>query len=85
MRSFEYTVQDELGIHARPAGRLIQEIKAYPCDTAIVKGDKRCDAKKLFGVMGMGVKCGDTIRVECSGEDEEAFLEKLKAFFEENF
>ena len=33
MKSFEYTIKDELGIHARPAGALVKEAAAFPCKT----------------------------------------------------
>lgn len=40
MKSFEYTVKDELGIHARPAGLLVKEAKKFQSECTITKGDK---------------------------------------------
>ena len=39
MKSFEYTVKDELGIHARPAGLLVKEAKKFQSECTITKGD----------------------------------------------
>lgn len=84
MRSFEYTIRDEVGIHARPAGLLVNAAKATGCKVTLQKGDKRADAGKLFAVMGLGVKCGDTVAVIIEGENEDAASETLKEFFESN-
>ena len=44
MKEFKYTIKDELGIHARPAGLLVKEAAAFPCKVAIEKGGKEVDA-----------------------------------------
>lgn len=40
MKEFKYTIKDELGIHARPAGLLVKEAAAFPCKVTIEKGGK---------------------------------------------
>jgi len=85
MVSFEYTVKDPMGVHARPAGIMVRQIKDVPASVRIACGSRSADAKKLFGIMGMAVKCGETVTVTIDGEDEAAMLERLKAFFAENF
>lgn len=84
MISFEYTITDELGIHARPAGLLVKEAAKQECSVYIVKGEKRADAKKIFNVMGLAVKCGDKIYVECEGEQEEEAVKTLQTFCKSN-
>lgn len=86
MKSFDYTVKDELGIHARPAGLLVKEVKKYQSKITITKekDGKNADAGRLMAVMTMGVKCGDTVKVSAEGADEEAALEGIRAFFEAN-
>lgn len=81
MTTFEYVITDELGIHARPAGLFVKEAAKQECTVYIVKGEKRADAKKIFGVMGLAVKSGDKIRVECEGEQEEEAAKTLETFF----
>lgn len=41
MKSFEYTIKDELGIHARPAGMLVKEAKNFASECTITKDGKR--------------------------------------------
>ena len=72
MQKFSYVIKDELGIHARPAGLLVKEAKKYESAIQIVKGAKAVAATKLMAVMGLGVKCGDTVEVEAEGADEAA-------------
>jgi len=85
MKSFDYVVTDEVGIHARPAGILVKEAKKYESKINIVKNGKAAAATKLMAVMGLGVKCGETVTVEVEGPDEDTAFEAIKAFFEANF
>lgn len=84
MQKFTYVIKDEIGIHARPAGLLVKEAKKYESKIQIVKAGKSAAATKLMAVMGLGVKCGDTVEVEAEGADEASAVEGMKAFFEEN-
>ncbi len=84
MKNFEYVIKDELGIHARPAGMLVKEAKKYESKIMISKDGKAVEATKLMALMGLAVKCGQTIGVEVSGADEEAACEAMKSFLENN-
>ncbi|WMJ86547.1 HPr family phosphocarrier protein [Anaerocolumna sp. MB42-C2] len=82
MKEFSYTIKDELGIHARPAGMLVKEAGKFTSNISITKEDKSADIKRLFALMGLGVKNGDTVTVKIDGDDEEAAYDSLKHFFE---
>ncbi len=84
MKKFEYVIRDEVGIHARPAGMLAKEAKKYESKIVICRDGKKVEATKLMAVMGLGVKCGNTVEVEVEGADEDAAFEAVKAFFETN-
>lgn len=81
---FTYQIKDEVGLHARPAGLLAKEAKKYQSKIVIRKDDKAVEATKLMAVMGLGVKCGQTVEIEISGDDEEVALEAMKVFFSQN-
>lgn len=85
MKEFTFTVTDPQGIHARPAGLLVKEAKKYESSIIITKGAKTGDAKKIFAVMALGVKQGETITVAVDGTDETTAAEAMEAFFKENF
>ncbi len=84
MKTFNYEIKDEIGIHARPAGLLVKEAKKYGSKVTIKKDGKAAEATKLMAVMGLGVKCKDIVEIEIEGADEEAACEAIKAFFEQN-
>ena len=84
MKSFEYVIKDELGIHARPAGALVKEVKKFESKITIQKDDKDVEASKLMALMGMGVKCGDKIVVKAEGTDEDTAIEQIEAFIKNN-
>lgn len=84
MKSFQYTIQDEIGIHARPAGLLAKKAKEFKSEITIRKNDKSVNVTKLMAVMGMGIKCGDEIEVAVNGEDENTAFDAIRKFFEEN-
>ena len=86
MKTFVYTVADPAGIHARPAGILVREIKNYTGTTVTVtKGDKSVNALKLMALMAMGIKQGDTVTVSIEGENEEEVAAKIEEFFKTYF
>lgn len=84
MKTFSYTIKDEQGIHARPAGELVKTVKDFACEIKIEKGGKMADAKKIFGIMGLGAKQGDTVEFRFEGKEEEQAYATVKAFMETN-
>ena len=72
MKQFAYVITDPVGIHARPAGMLVKEAKQFSSKIMLQKGEKAADATRMMSVMGLGVKCGDTLSVSIEGADEDA-------------
>lgn len=84
MKTFEYTINDPVGIHARPAGVLSKKAKEFASTVTITNSaGKSAEAKKLMALMALGVKTGETIQVSVEGEDEEAAAVALQEFFRE--
>ena len=85
MQSFTYTITDPVGIHARPAGLMVKEIKSHAGSAVtITKGEKSVNALKLMALMQMGIKQGDTITVQVEGGDEAAVAAAIEAFLKAN-
>ena len=84
MKTFTYTVKDELGIHARPAGLIAKLAKSFASEVTIENKGKSVNATKLMMLMGMGVKCGDTVNFTIEGEDEEAAAKAIEEFMAAN-
>jgi phosphocarrier protein len=84
MKEIRYVITDELGIHARPAGLLVKKCAGFSCDVRIGKPDKMVDAKRIFGVMGLGIKCGNEIIVTFDGLDEEIAAAEVELFLRDS-
>ena len=84
MKEFTYTITDEQGIHARPAGLLVKEAKKFESECTITKDGKTKKLTQLMMLMSLGVKQGETVTVTAEGADEEAAVVALKEFFENN-
>ncbi len=85
MKSFCYTVIDELGLHARPAGFLAKEAAKYKSSVYVSKNEKKADCSRLFNLMGLAIKQGESITFMIDGEDEEEACAALEAFCRNNF
>lgn len=84
MKTFEYVITDKDGIHARPAGALVNLAKAFDDEIMIFKGEKKADAKRLLSIMGLCIKYDDKITVSSQGSSEEKSIAKLEEFFKNN-
>ncbi|MBQ8836190.1 MAG: HPr family phosphocarrier protein [Clostridia bacterium] len=84
MKTFDYTIKDEVGIHARPAGLLAKTAQKYESQITITKGENTVSCTRLLALMGLGVKCGDTVTVTVNGNDEDAAAAAVKTFLESN-
>lgn len=79
MQIFEYTVTATEGLKAYDASRLIQIAAESGCTVTLEKGGKTVNAKKLFAVMGLGIKNGDKIKLTVSGSNENETAESIKS------
>ena len=84
MKTFSYTITDPVGIHARPAGMLAKKAKEFQSEITVQKGDRSANATRLSAVMGLCIKCGDTVTVTVTGEDEHTAALELERFFQTN-
>ena len=84
MKQFNYVITDEIGIHARPAGLLVKEAKAFTSKITVEANGKKADAAKLMAVMQLGAKKGTEVVVSAEGADEDAAIARLEAFMKEN-
>lgn len=82
MKEFRHIIADPEGIHARPAGELVKLLKEYKSVVTINMNGKSADARRIFAVMGLGVKQGQEILITAEGEDEEEAVVALESFFQ---
>ena len=79
------TVQNKVGLHARPATFFIQKANAYKCSVWVEKEDRKVNAKSLLGVLSLGIAQGMTIKLIADGSDEVEALDGLQALIDTGF
>ena len=85
MFSKEVTVQNQVGLHARPATFFIQKANEFNSSIWIEKDERRVNAKSLLGVLSLGIVGGTTIKVIADGADEEAAVDGLVKLIDSGF
>ncbi len=81
----EVLVQNQVGLHARPATFFIQKANEFKASIWVEKEDRRVNAKSLLGVLSLGIVGGTTIRITADGNDEENAVESLVALVNSGF
>ncbi len=73
----DVVVQNQVGLHARPATFFIQKANEYKSSIWVEKEERRVNAKSLLGVLSLGIVGGTTVKVIADGPDEEEAVEGL--------
>ena len=79
------TLQNETGLHARPAGELAKLAGTFNCNININANGKTVSAKSILGIMSLGIKASTEIEIECDGEDEKTAMEEILKAFDNKF
>ena len=82
MVSQKVKVNNLIGLHLRPAGKLCNEAMKYKCLITFHYKDVTANAKSVLSVLGACIKSGDEITFVCDGEDEHEALRELVAYVE---
>ena len=81
----EVVVQNQVGLHARPATFFIQKANEYKSSIWVEKEEKKVNAKSLLGVLSLGVTKGVSITIIAEGPDEEQAVNELISMISSNF
>lgn len=74
-------IENETGLHARPATEISKIAMKYPCEVNIIVNGKKVNAKSPLMIMAAGIKAKTELEISCDGEEEEKALEELKIAF----
>jgi phosphocarrier protein len=81
----DIVVQNQVGLHARPATFFIQKANEFKSSIWLEKEERRVNAKSLLGVLSLGIMGGTEIRIIAGGVDEEQAVNALVALVESGF
>ena len=85
MYTQEITVNNEVGLHARPATFFIQKANEFKSTILVEKEERRVNAKSLLGILSLGITKGTTINLIADGPDEEEAVAALVELITSNF
>ena len=81
----DVVVQNQVGLHARPATFFIQKANEFKSSIWVEKEDRRVNAKSLLGVLSMGIVQGTEITIVAEGPDEVVAADSLAELISSNF
>jgi phosphocarrier protein HPr len=78
-------VQNNHGIHARPAAEIVKVSGRFRANITIVRDDLEVNGKSIMGVMMLAAECGATVVIRADGDDAEAAVDALAAVIASKF
>lgn len=81
----EVTLQNETGLHARPASLFVKEASRFTSDVKVFKEGKEYNAKSIMGILSMGAGKGDNILIQAEGEDAKEAVKVLAKLVNDGF
>ena len=84
MKKANVVIENDTGIHARPATELAKLAMKYKCSINLIVNGKLIDARSPLMIMSAGIKHKTELEIICDGENEDLALEDVKIFLENN-
>jgi len=81
----EFTIQNKLGIHARPAAQFVKTANKFASEIRVEKDGEEVDGKSIMGLMMLAAGHGSVIQVAAEGEDAESALDAIADLIERRF
>ena len=81
----EVVINNQVGLHARPATFFIQKANEFKSSIWVEKEERRVNAKSLLGVLSLGIVKGTTINIIAEGADEDAAIATLAELIDSDF
>lgn len=78
-------IENETGIHARPASMIVQKANSFESDILILKDNTEANAKSIMGIMSLGISQSTEIIIRAEGEDETKAVEEITELIESGF
>lgn len=85
MKKEKVILENETGLHARPASELAKLASKFKSEINITANGKKVNAKSILGIMSAGIKAKTEIAIECEGEDEDEAINQIIEAFNNKF
>jgi phosphotransferase system HPr (HPr) family protein len=80
-----FRIQNELGLHARPAALFVQKANSFKSEIIVEKGNKKVDGKSIMGIMMLAAAKGSSIKIIAKGYDANEAVEALQELIQSKF
>jgi len=81
----KFTIQNKLGIHARPAAIFVQAMQKYECEVFVQKGKQKVNGKSIMGLMMLAAGYGSNLTIETEGPDAPQAMNAIEQLFLQKF
>jgi len=81
----KFRIQNELGLHARAAGKIVELGNQYNSKLFLKKDGQEVDGSSILSILTLSCPIGTEIQARIEGEDSEDFMERLSELFEQRF
>lgn len=81
----KFTIQNKMGLHARPAALFVQTANRFKSDIEVQKGKQKVDGKSIMGIMMLAAGVNSTITVRAVGLDAASAIAEIERLIESNF
>lgn len=81
----DFQIQNELGLHARPAALFVQTANNFKSEIQVEKSGKRVNGKSIMGIMMLAAAKGSTIKIKAKGQDANEVIEALGVLIQNRF
>lgn len=85
MKRIDVTLNNEAGLHARPASMFIREVLKYSSDVKVIKDEQEYNGRSIMGILSMGAIKGSKLTIICEGIDENEAIIGLEKLIDSNF
>ena len=81
----ELTIQNKLGLHARPSAQFVKICSRFKCDVWVEKDGERVNGKSIMGLMMLAAGHGSKLHITCEGPDSDKALQELESLINSKF
>lgn len=71
-------INNEQGLHARPAAIFVQIAKKYESDVVVKKGRQQVNGKSIMGLLTLAAEKGSRIHLKINGPDAKEAMQELE-------
>lgn len=81
----EFSIDNELGLHLRAAGKLAQLAGGFKCEVWLIKDGTEVNGKSIMGVLSLAAARGSKLTVRCTGDDADTAMEAIAKLIHAKF